>query len=731
VKTILFVCTGNICRSPMAEGLMRQRLRGDRDVTVISAGLSASYGQHASENAVRALQELGIDIKGHFSQPVTEDLVRMADAIFVMTPGHQRSLLSLYPSAASKTFLMREFEEGLSDFEREIPDPIGLSYFTYLDCRDAIQSAIPSIYKFMKNQSSALSEKRSNTKPRVVIAADHGGVELKSILKNYLEDRELPFTDLGTFSGESVDYPDYSQAVAREVAEKRADFGVLICKSGIGMSMAANKVPGIRAALVHSEELARLSREHNDANVLCLAAMETGPDQASRILETWLNTAFSGGRHERRIQKMDQAASDSGSDSTSNSNATPLQKMDPEIFQTIEHEKQRQQENIELIASENFTSPAVLQAQGSVLTNKYAEGYPGKRYYGGCEFVDVAETLALDRAKRLFGAEHANVQAHSGSQANMAVYFSVLKPGDKILTMELAHGGHLTHGFSRNFSGQLYQVVHYGVRQDTEQIDYDALAKLAEEHKPKLITVGASAYSRIIDFKRMREIADSIKTLLFVDMAHIAGLVAAGVHPSPVPYADFVTTTTHKTLRGPRGGLILCREPFAKGIDSMVLPGIQGGPLMHVIAAKAVCFLEALQPAFKAYQQQIVKNAKALAEALQKNGSRIVSGGTDNHLMLVDLRSQKVNGKEAQLALDRASITVNKNLIPFDPEKPFVTSGIRLGTPAVTTRGMKENEMREIANLISTVLVSIEDEAKLKEVQASVQSLSKKFPLPY
>ncbi len=740
MKTILFVCTGNICRSPMAEGLMCHMLHGDKSFEVISAGLSALRGLSPSEYAVRALREIGIDISGIRSQPVTKELICKADSIFVMTHGHRHSLISMDPSSASKVFLLRAFEKGLSNAERDVPDPIGQSYFTYLHCRDTIRAALPSVLEFMKNQiniSSRPVEGTASSKPRFAIASDHGGLELKNAIKTYLEKNRYEFSDLGTFTRDAVDYPDYGYAVAREVTERRADFGVLVCKSGIGMSIAANRIHGIRAALVHDEEMARLSREHNNANVLCLSATQTKPEGAIRILDTWLNTHFVGGSHERRVEKMDSLPVGSGPPAreslqeTMSNGSSNLREEDPAIFEAIENEKRRQQENLELIASENFASRAVLEAQGSVLTNKYAEGYPGKRYYGGCEYVDVAESLAIERAKRLFGAEHVNVQPHSGSQANMAVYFSVLKPGDKILTMELAHGGHLTHGFSRNFSGQFYQVVHYGVRPEDERIDYDAAARLAQEHHPKLITVGASAYSRIIDFKKMREIADSVNALLFVDMAHIAGLIAAGIHPSPVPYADFVTTTTHKTLRGPRGGLILCRERFAKEIDAMVLPGIQGGPLMHVIAAKAVCFLEALQPSFWLYQQQIVKNARALAEALQKNGCRIVSGGTDNHLMLVDLRAQKVTGKEAQVTLDKAGITVNKNLIPFDPEKPLVTSGIRLGTPAVTSRGMKEEEMRQIANLISTVLVSIEDEATLTDVKEKVHALTRHFPLPY
>ncbi len=407
-----------------------------------------------------------------------------------------------------------------------------------------------------------------------------------------------------------------------------------------------------------------------------------------------------------------------------------LRGVDPEIFGTIAAEKKRQRENIELIASENFTSRAVMEAQGSVLTNKYAEGYPRKRWYGGCENVDTAEQLAIDRAKRLFGAEHVNVQPHSGAQANMAVYFAAIKLGDKILTMNLAHGGHLTHGHPANFSGKFYQVTHYGVDEKTETIDYDALQKQAEEVRPVMITAGASAYPRIIDFPRMRQIADSVGAILFIDMAHIAGLVAGGQHPSPIPHAQFVTTTTHKSLRGPRGGIVLCEEKFAKQIDSTLFPGVQGGPLMHVIAAKAVCFHEALQPQFREYQRQVVINAKALAAGIAKHGYRIVSGGTDNHLMLVDLRPKEINGKEAQEVLDRAGITVNKNAIPFDTYPIFKPGGIRVGTPAVTTRGMKEEEMLEIADLIAEALGNRNDAEALERVRGKVRELTRKFAIP-
>jgi glycine hydroxymethyltransferase len=406
-----------------------------------------------------------------------------------------------------------------------------------------------------------------------------------------------------------------------------------------------------------------------------------------------------------------------------------LADVDPEIARAIRHEADRQSSGLELIASENFVSAAILEAAGSVLTNKYAEGYPGKRYYGGCEFVDVAESLAISRAKALFGAEHANVQPHSGAQANMAVYMTLLKPGDTVLGMNLAHGGHLTHGHPLNFSGKLFTIVPYGVRKDDERLDYDELAKLADEHKPKLIVVGASAYPRVIDFARIAEVAQRVGAPMMVDMAHIAGLVAGGVHPSPVPHAEFVTSTTHKTLRGPRAGMVLCRVPYAKDLDRTVFPGIQGGPLMHIIAAKAVCFKEAATPEFATYQRQIVANAKRLASNLAAAGFRIVSGGTDNHLMLVDVFSRGLTGKVAEAALGRAAITVNKNAIPFDQNPPMVASGIRIGTPAVTTRGMREAEMDLIADYISRVLAAPEDDRVLNSVRTEIEQLCKKFPL--
>ena len=409
---------------------------------------------------------------------------------------------------------------------------------------------------------------------------------------------------------------------------------------------------------------------------------------------------------------------------------TNLKTVDPEIQKAIDQELSRQREKLEMIASENIVSTAVMQAQGSILTNKYAEGYPGKRYYGGCEYVDVVEQLAIDRAKKLFGAEYANVQPHSGAQANTAVYFALLEPGDTILGMNLTDGGHLTHGSPVNISGKYFKIIPYGVDKETERIDYDELERLAKEHQPKLIVGGASAYSRVIDFERMAQIAKSVGAYFMVDMAHIAGLVAAGLHPSPVPYADVVTTTTHKTLRGPRGGLILCRDAeFGKQFNKAIFPGIQGGPLMHVIAAKAVAFKEALSDEFKVYQQQVLDNAKVLADELVKKGFRIVSGGTDNHLILVDLRSKNITGKEAQFLLDEIGITANRNTIPFEPLSPFVTSGIRLGTPALTTRRLKEEDIREVADIIADVIENREDSAVIETAKAKVQAICKKFPL--
>ncbi|HEV2806518.1 MAG TPA: serine hydroxymethyltransferase [Chthoniobacterales bacterium] len=599
MKSVLFVCTGNICRSPMAEGLFRRLLGNRRDIEVASAGVHAVRGQPPSLHAINVCDEEGVDIRHLRSQPLTATLVERATHIFAMTGAHVETIHMLFPHGADKTYLLREFEEPGMTVWRDVPDPIGCTRDVYSVCATTIKNALPTVLAFVEQSELA------------VPAKSRGG---------------------GSSSFPMADQPD-------------------------------------------------------DPSIFSTSGAAAG----------------SGGG---------------------------LRKVDPEIFEAIQAEEKRQRENIELIASENFTSRAVMEAQGSCLTNKYAEGYPKKRWYGGCENVDTAEQLAIDRAKQLFACEHVNVQPHSGAQANMAVYFAMLKPGDKILAMNLAHGGHLTHGHPANFSGKFYEVSQYGVSAETEQIDYDALQKQAEEVRPAMITAGASAYPRIIDFPRMRQIADSVGALLFIDMAHISGLVAGGQHPTPIPHAQFVTTTTHKSLRGPRGGIVMCTAEHAKAIDSTVFPGVQGGPLMHVIAAKAVCFHEALQPQFRDYQRQVVINAKALAAGLAKHGYRIVSGGTDNHLMLVDLRPKDINGKIAQEVLDRAGITVNKNGIPFDTYPIFKPGGIRIGTPAVTTRGMKEEEMLDIADLINDALNRRDDPAALEEIRAKVRELTRRFPLP-
>ena len=714
MKKVLFVCTGNICRSPMAEGFLRELTSERGGFESLSAGTSAVDGQAPSTNSVSAMSELGIDISGQQSTQLTPELVAEMDYIFGLAQGHVEILTRYFPQAREKIFLLREFVEELPRHEREISDPFGGNLAVYQACRDEIKQGVESIIPFLEQQSMT---DESSSPLTLALGADHGGFELKENLKEHLAGKGITVQDYGPANDESCDYPDYAQAVARSVASGQHALGLLICKTGIGMSIAANKVPGVRAALVTDAETAALTRKHNDANVLCLSATQIGCETAKGIIDAFVNGDFEAGRHERRVGKLEGSGR--------------VEVVDPDVDEVIRREKLRQQENIELIASENFTSPAVMEAQGSVLTNKYAEGYPGKRWYGGCEHVDVAEELAIARAKEVFGCDYVNVQPHSGSGANMGVYFAVLKPGDKLLTMDLSHGGHLTHGNAANFSGKFFEIVHYGVGKEDERIDYDQLAAMAAEHKPRMITVGASAYPRVIDFERMGEIARDCGAMLLADIAHIAGLVAAGCHPNPVPHADFVTTTTHKTLRGPRGGLIMAKEQYAKQLQSNVFPGIQGGPLMHVIAAKAVGLKEALAPEFKEYQQQIIMNAKALAEGMERNGFRLVSGGTDNHLLLVDVQAKGLTGKECQEALDHAGITVNKNTIPFETLSPFKASGVRLGTPAVTTRGMREPEMAAIADMIAEVLADVNNVDAAKKVRQRVRELTTRFPLPY
>ena len=566
------------------------------------------------------------------------------------------------------------------------------------------------------------------TTPSIALAADHAGWELKDGLAEHLRSGGYEVVDLGTDGPASVDYPDFGRAVGEAVAARRADLGVAVCGSGIGIAMAAGKVAGVRAATAHDETSARLAREHNDANVLCLGARLIDADTAAGALDAFLAASYEGGRHEPRVRKLD--GNSRGPAHPRSASWAPLG--DPEIDATLEAELERQMTTVQLIASENFASPAVMAATGSVLTNKYSEGYPRRRYYGGNANADTAEQLAIDRVKALFGAEHANVQPHSGSQANAAVYLALLDIGDTVMGMSLDHGGHLTHGSPVNASGKLYNFVSYGLTRSDERIDYEAMAELAREHRPKLIVAGATAYPRRIDPAPFREICDETGAAFMFDAAHIAGLIVGGVHPNPVPYADIVTFTTHKTMRGPRGGTILCTQEYAKRIDSAVFPGSQGGPLDHAVAAKAVGFAEAARPEFAMYQARIVENAAALADALGQHGFRLVSGGTDNHLLLIDLRTfdADLTGKVAQEALDAAGITLNRNAIPDDPRSPFVTSGLRMGTPSVTTQGMGPDEMSKIAEFTARVLRTPDNESVIADVRAEVAELCAAFP-PY
>ena len=558
---------------------------------------------------------------------------------------------------------------------------------------------------------------------KLAIASDHGGVELKSALVNALANI-AEVEDLGPSDKTSCDYSDYAVKVAMKVSSGAAEFGILICRSGIGMSMCANRFQNVRAALCSTTEAATLTRQHNGANVLCLGADTVSVEYAVEIAKAFLATPVDEDeRHARRRWKLERAQRFS--------DASGLMRDDPEVFAAIEAQTIQEDTEINLIASENTSSRACREATGSVLMNKYAEGYPGKRWYSGCLPVDAAEELARKRACELFGADHANVQPHCGSAANMAVYFATIKPGDTILSMSLDQGGHLSHGSPVNFSGKIYNIIPYTVNPETETLDYDQIEKLAMEVKPKILLTGASAYPRTIDFKRIREICDKAGCIMLVDMAHIAGLVAGGAHPSPVPYADFVTTTTHKTLGGPRGGMVLCKEQWAKALDSAVFPGMQGGPLENIIAAKAVVFREWMLPEKKGYAQQVVKNCQVMCKTVQDRGYRIVSGGTDNHLFLVDVKKTKgITGKEAAAALDAAGIVVNKNTIPYDTESPFKTSGIRVGTASVTTRGMKEAEMIKIGTWIADVLDNIADTAVQERVKAEAAKLVADFPVP-
>ena len=725
MRHVLAVCTGNICRSPMAEFILRHRLADEPEWIISSAGIFAAEGSSASQASIDVLREWEIDATPHRSRQLTRDLLAEADYVLCMTRGHVEAINAQWPECRGRVRLLTAF--GLDPRPEDVDDPIGCSTTVYRHVRDQVDAAISDFILYLAENGELAGRKTARKEVaymKIAIGSDHGGFETKEALKAHLMDKGILVEDHGCHNTESVDYPDYASDVARRVSDGDVDRGILICTSGIGMCIMANRFPRVRAGLCTTPRMAKMARTHNNVNVLTLGGALNTTAEALAITDEWLQSDYeAGGRHDRRLSKIK-------SYSASIDDPVVLYDTDPEIYAALRAESRRLRENIELIASENYASKAVREAQGSVMTNKYAEGYPGKRWYHGCEFVDRAERLAIDRAKQLFGAEHANVQPHSGSGANMAVYFAVLDPGDTILAMSLAHGGHLTHGHKVNFSGRLYNVVQYGVDKETELLDYDEIESLANQHKPKLICCGASAYSRIIDFKRLRKIADGVGAYLMADIAHIAGLVAGGCHPNPVPYCEFITTTTHKTLRGPRGGLILCQERFAADVDRQVFPGLQGGPLMHTIAAKAVCFHEALQPSFKDYSQQVIRNAQALATTVEQSGIRIVSGGTDNHLMLLDLSALDLSGKDVAEALDQARITVNKNAIPFDTKSPFVTSGIRLGTPAVTTRGMKEADMKEIASFIKRVVDKPGDKKTLQQVRDDVVAFTAAFPIP-
>ena len=558
---------------------------------------------------------------------------------------------------------------------------------------------------------------------KVSIGSDHGGFELKGALVKALAGA-YEMTDRGPADGASCDYPDAAAQVSKDVALGAADFGILICRSGVGMAMAANRFQNVRAAVCPSVQIAQMSRQHNGANVLCLGADFVSETDAVEIAKTFIATAVADDeRHARRRWKLERAQR--------LSDCSGLMHDDPEVFATIEQQTRQEDAEINLIASENTSSRACREAAGSVLMNKYAEGYPGKRWYSGCLPVDAVEELARKRACQLFGAEHANVQPHCGSAANMAVYFATIKPGDTILSLSLDQGGHLSHGSPVNFSGKIYNIVPYTVDPKTEMLDYDAMERQAMEVKPNILLTGASAYPRRIDFKRIREICDKCGAIMMVDMAHIAGLVAGGAHESPVPYADFVTTTTHKTLGGPRGGMVLCKEKWAKALDSAVFPGMQGGPLENIIAAKAVMFREWMSEEKRNYAQQVVRNTAVMCKTIQDRGYRIVSGGTDNHLFLVDVKKSKgITGKDAAAALDASGIIVNKNTIPFDTESPFKTSGIRIGAASATTRGMREPEMVKIGTWIADVLDNIADTSVQERVKREAAALVANFPVP-
>jgi glycine hydroxymethyltransferase len=716
-RQILFVCTGNVCRSPMAEYLFRRRIGESTGWVVGSAGTLAYTGARASLPAIEALAEWDIDLSPHRSRELTPALVAAADLIVVMTEAHRQELGRRFSSAAGRTHRLTAFGAGgpVSD----IPDPIGQSLEVYRHTRDRIDSALSDLILHMVEQHQL--QVVSAPSPRAIqlaVAADETHSEVARLVLQHLAGRSGLSATRVLISGEGAADRDLPRLLSDGGATRVLYLG---CDAA-ALAARAGRVPGVRAAFGVTPYAAMLARTRRRANLLALTGPDLSREQVVGILDAWLPVD-----DPRRIGPERRPAWFDDRDERA---PAILRGEDPDLHMLLEEETVRQELSLELVASENYASAGVRETMATGLTHKYAEGLPGRRWYPGCRVVDEIERLAIERARALFGADHANVQPHSGSSANRAVLFSVLKPGDVFLAMNPAQGGHLSHGHEANYSGRLFRAVHYGVSRETEQIDYDEVERLARETRPKLICAGASAYARLIDFERFRRIADQAGCPLLVDMAHIAGLVAGGRHPSPVPFADFVTTTTHKTLRGPRGGLILCRKAWAEAIDQQVFPGLQGGPLLHVIAAKAVCFGEALQPEFKEYAGQVVRNAQALAGEFQKHGLRIVSGGTDNHLLVVDLSSRGLTGKQAAEALEAAAINVNKCPLPFDARGPAVTSGIRLGTAAMTTRGMVESDLPRVVEYMEAVLRQPDDASLAEQVKEKVRMLAALFPVP-
>ena len=708
----------------MAEVIFRQRVGADNPWQVLSAGIFAAEGLGASEQAIQAVGEWNIDLRQHRSQPLTAQLIHSASLILVMTEQHRQEILAMFGDVADRVHLLTSFGTTKPPYP-DIKDPIGQSVEIYRAVRDQISQSIADLILYLVEHAEL--QTGAALTPRALklsIGADHGGFELKEHIKSYLASRELQIEDEGCTDTTSVDYPDFAARVAEKVAKGTVDQGILVCKTGVGMAIAANKFPGVRAALCTNAYMAKMARRHNDANVLTLGSSLVQPDEVNPILDEWFENSFEGHeRHQRRIHKIQASP-------TSCVGCAAVQSADPEIYRILVNEHQRQQEFLELISSENYVSPAVREAIGSCFTNKYAEGYPYQRAYPGCTYADEIETLAIERAKALFQAEHVNVQPYSGAVANAAVYLALLQPGESYLAMSPMQGGHLTQGHKSHLSGRLFQPIHYSVDPETGIIDYENLLRLAQKHRPKLLSVGPNIYSKMVDYERMRSIADSVGAWLMVDCAQTIGLIAGGYAENPARYADVITTTTHKSLRGPRGGLILSKREVAEPIDRMVFPGLQGGPLMHVIAAKAVCLHEAMQPSFRSYTATVLQNAQSLADALSAEGMGVVSGYTENHTLIIDLAPWNLTGKEAVRRLYSLGISVSSCIVPHAQTDPLAPSGLRMGTQAMATRGMTSHQMPQIARWITEGLLQTQEKAVKERIKNEVQDCLRAHPVP-